>query len=78
MCIIDIMDENGILLKWAKAKQKYDLNISSYLSWLGLIKSIPTAWKFNLKDNHLGNPLRIDLQNESMAVLALKWHIRNS
>ena len=43
MCIIDIMDENGIL--WEKAKQKYDLNISSCLSWLSLIKSIPTAWK---------------------------------
>ena len=38
MCIIDIMDEGGILLKWKKAKLKYDLNISSYLSWLGLIK----------------------------------------
>ena len=23
MCIIDIMDENRILLKWEKAKQKY-------------------------------------------------------
>ena len=48
MCIFDIMDENGIILKWQEAKQRYDLNISSYLSWLGLIKSIPTAWKFNL------------------------------
>ena len=43
MCIFDIMDENGIILKWQKAKQKYDLNNSSYLSWLGLIKSIPPA-----------------------------------
>ena len=72
MCIIDIMDEKGILLKWAKVKQKYNLNISSYLSWLGLIKSIPTAWKFNLRDSLLDNPLRIDLQNESMGVSALK------
>ena len=72
MCIIDIMDENGILLKWEKAKQKYDLNISSYLSWLGLVKSIPTAWKFNLRDGLLGNPLRIDLQNESMAFISSK------
>ena len=37
LCIIDIMDENEILSKWEKAKQKYDLNISSYLSWLGLV-----------------------------------------
>ena len=69
MCIID-MDENGILLKWAKAKQKYDLNISSYLSWLGLIKSVPTAWKFNLRDSLFGNPLRTDLQNESMECIS--------
>ena len=72
MCIIDITDENGILFKWEKAKQKYDLNISSYLSWLGLIKSIPTAWKFNLRDSLFGNPLRIDLQNESMACISSK------
>ena len=72
MCIIDIMDENGILLKWEKAKQKYDLNISSYLSWLGLNKSILTAWKFNLRDTLFGNTLRIDLQNESMACLSSK------
>ena len=66
------MDENGIILKWQKAKQKYDLKISSYLSWLGLIKSIPTAWKFNLRDSLFGNPLRIDLQNESIACISSK------
>ena len=54
------------------AKQKYNLNISSYLSLLGLIKSIPTARKFNLRDSLLGNPLRIDLQNESMACISSK------
>ena len=43
------------------------INKSSYLSWLGLIKSIPTAWKFSLRDSLFGNPPRIDLQNESMA-----------
>ena len=72
MCIIDIMDENGILLKREKAIQKYDLNYSSYLSWLCLIKSIPTAWKFNLRDSLFGNPLRIDLQNERMACISSK------
>ena len=71
MCIIDIMvNENGILLKWEKAKQKYDLNISSYQSLPGLIKSISTAWKFNLRDSLFGNPLRIDSQNESMACIS--------
>ena len=72
MCIIDIMDENGILLKWEKAKQQYDLNISSCLSWLGIIKSIPTAWKFNLRDSLFGNLLTTDLQNESMACISSK------
>ena len=72
MCIIDIMDENGILLRLEKAKQEYDLNISHCLSWPGLIKSIPTAWKFNLRDNLFGKPLRIDLQNESMACISSK------
>ena len=72
MCIFDIMDKNGIILKRQKAKQKYDLNISSYLSWIGLIKSIPTAWKFNLRDSLFGNPLRIDLQNESMVCFSSK------
>ena len=42
MYIIGIMDENGNLLKWKKANQKYDFNMLSHLSWLGLIKSIPT------------------------------------
>ena len=80
MCIFDIMDENGIILKWQEAKQRYDLNISSYLSWLGLIKSIPTAWKFNLMDSLFGNPLRIDLQNESMAciIISSKMAYQNS
>ena len=72
MCNIDIMDENRILLKWEKAKQKYDINISSYLSWLSLVKSIPKTGKFNVRDSLFGNPLRIDLQNESMAYISSK------
>ena len=76
MFIIDIMDKNGILLKWEKAKQKYDLNNSSYLSWVGPIKSIPTAWKFNLRDSLFGNPPRIDLQNEGMECINSKMAYR--
>ena len=68
----EIIRERMFELKWAKAKQMYDLNISSYLSWLGLIKSIPTTWKFNLRDSLHGNPLRIDLQNEGMACISSK------
>ena len=56
MCIIDIMDENGNLLEWEKAKQKYDFNMFSHLSWLGLIKSIPAVWKSNLRNSFSGSP----------------------
>ena len=48
------MDENGNLLKLEKAKQKYDLNMFSHLSSLGLIKLIPTAWKSSLRDSFSG------------------------
>ena len=51
LCIIDVMDENGNLLKWEKAKHKYDFNMFSYLSWLGVIKSIPAVWKSNLRNS---------------------------
>ena len=37
---------------------------------LGLTKSILTAWKFNLRDSLFGNPLRTDLQNESMGCIS--------
>ena len=74
MCkyIIDIMDENGNLFEWEKAKQKYDLNIFFNLSWLGLIKSIPTVGKSNLRNNFSGSPPRTELQNENMACIDSK------
>ena len=72
MCVFDIMDENGIILKWQRAGQKCGLGISSYLSWLGLIWSIPTAWRFNLGASLFGSPLRSDLQSESMACVSSK------
>ena len=59
MCIIDIMDEKGNLLEWEKVKQKYDFNMFSNLSWLGLIKSIPAEWKSNLRNSFSGSPPRI-------------------
>ena len=56
MCIIDIMDKKGTLLEWEIAKQKYDFNMFSNLSWLGLIKSIPAVWKSNLRNRFSGSP----------------------
>ena len=58
MCIIDIIDEKGNLLEWEKAKQKYDFNVFSNLSWLGLIKSIPAVWKSNLRNSFSRSPPR--------------------
>ena len=78
MCIIDIMDKNGILLKWEKAKQKYDLNNSSCLSWLGLIN------QFQQYGNSILGIVSLVILQELIyrmtvwRVLALKWHIRNS
>ena len=69
MCIIDIIDENGNLLEWEKAKQKYDFNIFSHLSWLGLIKSILAVWMSNLRNSFSGSPPRTELQNESIACI---------
>ena len=72
MCIIDIMDEKGNLLEWEKAKQKYDFNMFSNLSWLGLIKSIPAVWKSNLRNSFSGSPPRTELQNEDIACIYSK------
>ena len=69
MCIIDIMDENGNLLEWEKTKQKYDFDMFSHLSWLGLIKSISAVWKSNLRNSFSGSPPRAELQNESTACI---------
>ena len=41
LTVKDIIDESGQSLGWAEAKQKYDLNNSHVLNWLGLIKRIP-------------------------------------
>ena len=70
--IIDIMDEKGNILEWEKAKQKYDFNMFSNLSWLGLIKSIPAVWKSNLRNSFSGSPPRTELQNEDIACIDSK------
>ena len=72
MFIIDIMDEKGNLSEWEKAKQKYDFNMFSNLSWLGLIKSIPAVWKSNLRNSFSGSPPSTELQNEDIACIDSK------
>ena len=70
--IVDIMDEKRNLLEWEKAKQKYDFNMFSNLSWLCLIKSVPAVWKSNLRNSFSGSPPRTELQNEDIACIDSK------
>ena len=51
LTVINIIDESGRPLSWAKAKQKYDLSNSQVFICLGLIKSIPRNWKSILCTN---------------------------
>ena len=46
--IRDIIDVSGSPLCWSSAQQKYSLNDLQMLSWLGLIRCIPRAWRNKL------------------------------
>ena len=48
--IIDLLSNSGNFLTWHMVKVKYRHNDIHILSWLGLINSIPLAWK--TKINH--------------------------
>ena len=49
----DIVDQNGLLLLWSGAQEKYSLNNSLILNWQGLIKNIPKNWKSMLSNDHI-------------------------
>ena len=49
----DIVDQNGLLLLWSNAQEKYSLNNSLILNWQGLIKNIPKKWKTMLSNDHI-------------------------
>ena len=49
--IRDISNEIGELLSWSEAEQKFSLNRSQILNWLGLLNCIPKAWKNKLAAN---------------------------
>ena len=51
LTIRDIIDEYRVPLSWQDTQQKYSLNSSLIFHWYGLIKSIPTTWKDELKRN---------------------------
>ena len=47
--VIDVLSDSGSFLPWHMIKLKYQLNDTPILSWLGLINSIPLAWKTKIK-----------------------------
>ena len=44
LTVRDLIDASGQLLGWTEAKQKYHLNSSQILNWLGLIKCMSRIW----------------------------------
>ena len=58
-----------------ESKKRYDFNMFSNLSWLGLIKSIPEVLKSNLRGSFSGSPPRTELQNEDIACIDSKMPI---
>ena len=47
--VSDLLTESGSLLTWQMEKQKYDLNDGHFINWLGIINSIPSDWKSQIK-----------------------------
>ena len=47
--VSDLLTESGSSLTWQMAKQKYDLNDGHFIDWLGIINSIPSDWKSQIK-----------------------------
>ena len=45
----DLLTESGSFLTWQMAKQKYNLNDGHFIDWLGIINSIPSDWKSQIK-----------------------------
>ena len=48
----DTIDQNGLLLLWSDAQDKYTLNSSLILNWQGLTTNIPPKWKSMLSSGH--------------------------
>ena len=44
--VSDILNESGNLMSWQSGKSKYNLD---FMSWIGLIESIPQKWKKEMK-----------------------------
>ena len=71
--IQDIINEQGDVLQWIEARQKYLLSSAYILNWLGIIKCLPKRWKDKLKTkyNNLlnGNTDNINLLNKNARII---------
>ena len=47
--VSDILNDSGNLLSWQSGKSKYNLDNKDFMSWIGLIESIPQKWKKEIK-----------------------------
>ena len=47
--VSDLLTESESFLPWQMAKQKYNLNYGHFIDWLGIINSIPSDWKSQIK-----------------------------
>ena len=47
--VSDILNESGNLMSWQSGKSKYNLDNKDFMSWIGLIESIPQKWKKEMK-----------------------------
>ena len=49
MKVTDILNESGNFLTWQSGKSKYNLDNKDFMSWIGLIESIPQKPKKEMK-----------------------------
>ena len=47
--VSQLFNNNGLIKKWHKLKEEYNLHQNSYFQWVQLIDSIPEKWKFIIK-----------------------------
>ena len=47
--VSDILNDSGNLLSWQLGKSKYNLHNKDFMSWIGLVESIPQPWKREIK-----------------------------
>ena len=50
--VSQLFNNNGLIKKWHKLKEEYNLHQNSYFQWVQLIDSIPEKWKFIIKKNN--------------------------